>query len=96
MPIALVLCIDRAYFINVIQGRSELPTWSLSLPAVTEKVVKRELPKNSHLWPYMKKKKKWGKRNPKYQIAIMRKALCQALSPAGTFFHAVMMTGRWF
>lgn len=95
MPIALVLCIDRAYFINVIQGRSELPTWSLSLPAGTEKVVKKELPKNSHLWPYMKKKK-WGKRNPKYQIAIMRKALCQALSPAGTFFHAVMMTGRWF
>ena len=39
------------------KGRSELPTWSLSLPAVKEKVAKREIPK-IHVFDHVKKRGK--------------------------------------
>lgn len=67
------------------KGRSELSTWSLSLPAVKEKVVKREIPK-IHISDHVKK----GKRIPVYYI------MCWALWPALTSLHVILMRGRCF
>lgn len=95
MPITLVLCIDHAYFINVIQGKVRATHLVLIFTSCERESCEKAASKKSHLWPCIKKKKK-GKRNPTYWIPIMCRALCRALWPALTFHHAIMMRGRWF
>ena len=86
MPITLVLCIDRAYFINVIQGKVRTTHLVLIFTSCERKSCEKRDSKNPRLWPCEKK----GKRNPVYYIT------CRALWPALTSLHVILMRSRCF
>lgn len=62
MPITLVLCIDHAYFINVIQGKVRATHLVLIFTSCERESCEKAASKKSHFWPCMKKKKKREKK----------------------------------